>query len=89
MSNHEPERTCVVCRKKSSKDNFIKIVRNKSGDVAVEKDKKLDGRGAYVCKNQDCVAKCEKTKALNRVFKTVVPQEVYEELKNEFTNTEN
>ena len=88
MTN-KPERTCIACRSKGSKENFIKIVKNKAGEFCVEKDKKLDGRGAYVCKNQDCVAKCEKTKALNRVFKTVVPQEVYEELKNEFTNTEN
>ena len=40
MSNHEPERTCVVCRRKSNKGDFIKIVRNKSGKIAVETDKK-------------------------------------------------
>ena len=41
-----------MCRKKGNKSNFVKIVRNKNGDVSVEKDKKLDGRGAYVCKNE-------------------------------------
>ena len=88
MTN-KPERTCIACRKKGSKENFIKIVKNKSGEFKIERDKKLDGRGAYICKTSECAEKCAKTRALNRVFKTVVPQEVYEELKNEFTNTEN
>jgi predicted RNA-binding protein YlxR (DUF448 family) len=82
MSNHEPERTCVVCRKKSSKDNFIKIVRNKSGDVAVEKDKKLDGRGAYVCKDEKCLAILKKSRALNRSFKAAIPENFYEGIVN-------
>ena len=83
MSNHEPERTCIACRNKGDKSNFIKIVRNKNGDIAIEKDKKLEGRGAYICKNVECLNKCVKTKALNRVFKTNIPQNFYEDLVNE------
>ncbi len=84
MQNSKPERTCIVCRKKGNKSEFIKIVRNKSGDIAVERDKKLDGRGAYICKNEECLAKCVKTKALNRVFKTNIPQNIYEGIVNEW-----
>ena len=85
----KPERTCIVCRKKGSTENFLKIAKNKNGEFAIERDVKLEGRGAYICKTKECAEKCAKTRALNRVFKMVVPQEVYEELKNEFTNTEN
>ena len=88
MTN-KPERTCIACRSKGSKENFVKVVKNKAGEFAIERDKKLDGRGAYICNTKECAEKCAKTRALNRVFKMVVPQEVYEELKNEFTNTEN
>ncbi len=84
MQNNKPERTCIVCRKKGDKSEFIKIVKNKSGDIAVETDKKLDGRGAYICKNEACLAKCVKTKALNRVFKTNIPQNIYEGIVNEW-----
>lgn len=80
MSN--PIRTCIVCRKKGTKENFIKIVLNKSGEFLIEKNKKLDGRGAYICKNGDCIMNCQKSKAINRAFKMNVPQEFYEELKN-------
>lgn len=79
----KPERTCIACRLKGSKENFLKIVKNKNGVFMIERDVRLDGRGAYICKKQECIEKCKKTKALNRAFKTVVPAEIYEELKDE------
>ena len=78
----DPIRTCMACRQKGTKDNFIKIVKNKNGTIQVERDKKLEGRGCYICNKQECFDKCLKTKALNRAFKCIVPLEVYEELKN-------
>ena len=77
-----PIRTCMACRKKGSKENFIKIVKNKNGTFAIDKDKVLEGRGCYICNSQECFDKCLKTKALNRAFKTNVPIQIYEELKN-------
>ena len=81
MSNI-PERTCIVCRKKAGKENFLKVVKTKDGGFAVQREKKIDGRGAYICKDSECLAKCQKTKALNRVFKTNVPTEIYEDILN-------
>lgn len=77
-----PIRTCVVCRKKATKDNFIKLIKNKNGEFQICKDFYLDGRGAYICKSQDCIEKALKTKAFNKAFKTNVPVSIYEELKN-------
>ena len=77
---NKPERTCIVCRTKGSKENFIKVVKNKNNEFEIEKDKKLDGRGAYICNNDECKAKCKKTRALNRAFKMEVPSSIYEEL---------
>ena len=77
-----PQRTCIVCRTKGEKNNFLKIVKNKNGNISIETDKKLDGRGAYICKNIECAKKCQKTKALNRVFKTEIDQNLYEDIAN-------
>ena len=77
-----PLRSCIVCRMKGEKSNFIKIVKNKDGSIAIEKDKKLEGRGAYLCKNIECAKKCQKTRALNRVFKTEIQQNLYEDIAN-------
>ncbi len=83
MSKHIPERTCIVCRKKSDKENFVKIVKNKSGQIAIERDEKLDGRGAYICKSKECLMSARKSKALSRVFKTQIDEQIYGELENE------
>ncbi|MBQ8424976.1 MAG: YlxR family protein [Clostridia bacterium] len=80
----EPERTCIACRNKGNKSQFLKVVYNKQGEIFIEDDKKLDGRGAYLCKSQDCLNKCLKNKSLNRTFKTAIPQEFYEELIQKF-----
>lgn len=75
-----PFRTCIVCRKKGPKEDFVKIVKNKNGEITIDTDRWLDGRGAYICKSEECVLKNNKTKALNRAFKCPVPNEIYEEL---------
>jgi len=44
----------------------------------IDTERKGQGRGAHVC--PECVDKCIKTRALNRSFKTNLPQKVYEDL---------
>ena len=78
----EPERTCVSCRQKASKDNFIKVVLTHNG-AEIEREKKLNGRGAYICKKNTCIEKAKKSKAFSRSFKTPVEEKIYEELLNE------
>ena len=82
----QPERTCVACRKKGTKDNFLKIVLSKDGTIAIEKDKKLRGRGIYVCKNKDCIALCIKNRSINKVLRRNVDQKIYEELSHEIAD---
>lgn len=78
------ERTCIVCRKKSNKSDFIKVVFNKNGNISIDENKKLEGRGAYLCNDINCINKCVKTRAFNRSFKQAIPQEFYEEIVQKF-----
>lgn len=80
----ESVRTCIVCRQKGNKDNFIKFVYNKNNEIFIVYDTRLDGRGAYICKNTECIKKCIKSKSLNRAFKHNIPQKFYEELEEKF-----
>lgn len=74
---NNPVRTCIVCRREFSKGELLRIVKTPDGNFAIDPTGKLNGRGAYVCKSQECVAKLKKTRQLNRAFKQEVPDEVY------------
>lgn len=75
-----PERTCIVCKAKKTKNHLIRIVLNKNGEINVEKNSKLDGRGAYICNGTECVEKLIKTRALNRTFKRNFSEQEYNNL---------
>ena len=83
MPNHKPERTCIACRSKGSKENFVKIIKNKSGEFAIERDKKLEGRGAYVCKSKECFEKAVKQRQLERALETRIDEAVFSQLMEE------
>ncbi len=77
---------CIVCRGRSDKKELVRVVKNKDGEVFLDKTKKANGRGAYVCKSKECFEKLKKTRALNRAFKCDIPLEIYEKLGEEIEN---
>ena len=56
-----PERMCVVCRQMKPKNELIRIV-NSDGAVVIDKTGKLNGRGVYLCRCMECIAKALKSK---------------------------
>lgn len=48
---HVPTRTCVVCRERRQKDDLLRIVRTPGGQVVFDRTGRLNGRGAYVCRD--------------------------------------
>ena len=76
-----PQRTCMGCNEKKDKKDLIRIVKNKNNEILVDKTGKLDGRGAYICNNVECLEKLKKSKRLNRVFETNISEEIYESLR--------
>ena len=49
-----PARTCVLCRNRRQKDVLLRIVRTPEGDIVFDKTGKLNGRGAYICRDDGC-----------------------------------
>ena len=64
-----PQRKCVGCNEMKDKKALLRIVRSPEGEISLDLTGKKNGRGAYVCKNAECVNKLRKTRALNRTFK--------------------
>ena len=75
-----PLRTCMGCNEKKTKKELIRIVKDKEGNICVDKTGKKEGRGAYICNDIECVKKAYKTKKLERTFKMKISEEIYERL---------
>jgi hypothetical protein len=67
------------------KEQLFRVVRI-DGQVQLDLSYKAQGRGAYVCKNAECVALAEKKKAFNRSLKGLVSEEVINNIKTELEN---
>lgn len=78
-----PQRRCTGCLQMKEKFLLIRVVKTDDGSVSVDLSGKMAGRGAYVCKNVDCLAKAEKNKGFERSFKSQISKDVYQKLKIE------
>lgn len=76
-----PQRTCMGCNIKKDKKDLIRIVKNKEGEINLDKTGKMPGRGAYICDNIECLDKAIKSKRVDRIFEKTVENEIYEKLR--------
>ena len=83
-----PKRRCVGCGESKEKKELIRIVRQTAEDgsvsFAIDKNGRMNGRGAYLCDSAECFTKAFKKKGFDRSFHASVPKEVYETLRKEF-----
>ena len=83
MEKKIPQRQCMGCRERKAKRELIRVVRTTEGNVCLDFSGKLNGRGAYLCQNPECLQKAQKSKALERSLEVPIPDEVYERLTKE------
>ena len=81
MMKNKPQRMCMGCNSKKDKQDLIRIVINKDGEITIDKTGKLSGRGAYICDSLECLEKVIKTKRLERTFAIKIDNEIYENLR--------
>ena len=75
-------RTCVACRTSGGKRTLVRVVRLPEGSgVALDPTGKMNGRGAYLCPTEACVAQALKQKKLERSLKTPIPETVTDDLR--------
>lgn len=76
-----PLRTCMGCNEKKPKKELVRIVKNKDGEIFIDRVGKADGRGAYICDSIDCLERIIKSKRLEKVLEVKIPEEVYNNLR--------
>jgi len=89
MQKKIPQRQCMGCRERKAKRDMIRVVRGTDGNVSLDFSGKLNGRGAYLCPNPECLKKAIRSKALDRSLETAIPEEVYERLSKEMEAGQN
>jgi len=75
-----PLRKCVGCQKMYPKRELTRVVHTPENTTQLDFTGKRNGRGAYLCKNVDCLRLARKRKALERALKATLPDGLYDEL---------
>lgn len=73
-------RMCIACRQMREKRDLLRIVKDKDGNIFIDETGKKNGRGAYICKNEECLKNLIKQKSLNKAFKCEINSDVYSSL---------
>ena len=81
-------RQCVGCQEMKSKKEMMRVIRTSEGEFLLDATGRKNGRGAYLCHDQECLKKAIKNKGLERSFKQSIPKEVYESLEKEMEELE-
>lgn len=77
----QPQRTCMGCNNKKDKKELLRIVKNKQGQIIIDKTGKQEGRGAYICNDIKCLEKIIKSKRLEKSWDIKIEEEIYENLR--------
>lgn len=88
MGKKIPLRQCVGCNEMKSKKEMLRVLKTAENEVILDAAGKLNGRGAYLCKNEECLKKAIKHKGIERSLKMNIDKTVYEKLEKEFLNVE-
>ena len=77
---HLPTRTCVACRTSRPKRELVRLVRTPEGSVSVDITGKLNGRGAYLCRSDECWTLAERRRALERALSVSLDSAAWQNL---------
>lgn len=78
-----PLRMCLGCQTSKPKKELIRIVRDTEGSISLDFTGKKNGRGAYICLNNECFKMVWKAHKLEKVFEMKIDEEIYKSLDNQ------
>ena len=83
MAKKIPLRQCIGCGEMKSKKEMIRVLRTEDQGIILDATGRKNGRGAYICPDPECMKKARKSRGLDRAFKMLVPDEIYDSLTKE------
>ena len=83
-----PMRMCTGCGQMKPKRELVRVVKSQDGEIALDVTGKKAGRGAYVCRDIECLKKARKARRLEKAFSCRIPDEVYDRMEEELQSGE-
>ena len=93
-----PMRMCTGCGEMKPKKELVRVVRapertDENGnplppESSLDLTGKKPGRGAYLCRNPECLRLARKARRLERAFSCQIPNEVYDRMEEEIGQDE-
>ena len=84
-----PMRSCIMSKEQLPKQELIRIVKNKKGQLCVDLTGKMNGRGAYIKKDINILDKVVKSKILEKKLEVNIPSSIYDELRQIILDSKN
>ncbi|MBR3196817.1 MAG: YlxR family protein [Clostridia bacterium] len=78
-----PMRMCVGCREMKPKRELVRLVADPEGIIRMDLTGKVSGRGAYLCRNEQCLDRAVKIRAVQHALEKDLTQEEIERLREE------
>lgn len=88
MQKKVPLRRCNGCMEMKPKKELVRVVKNKDGEISLDLTGKKAGRGAYICKNLECMEKARKSRRFEREFACKISSEIFDIIEEELAQDE-
>ncbi|HIZ55589.1 MAG TPA: YlxR family protein [Firmicutes bacterium] len=75
-----PLRMCTGCNQMKPKKEMVRVVKSPEGEISIDLTGKKSGRGAYVCRNIECLQKARKSRRFEKSFSQKIPDAVYDQM---------
>lgn len=75
-----PMRMCIGCQQMKTKKELLRLVRTPEGAVELDPSGKRNGRGAYLCRQVECLRTAAKAHRLQKTFGIELPPELLTQL---------
>ena len=83
-----PLRKCTGCGEMKPKKELVRVVKTPDDEVLIDLTGRINGRGAYICPNAQCLKIARKSKRIEKSFQMQIPDEVYDKMEEELKNHE-
>ena len=78
-----PMRKCTGCNEMKPKKELMRVVKSPEGEISLDFTGKKNGRGAYICRSEECFKKARKMRRFEKSFSCKIEESVYEVMTDE------